>query len=266
MKNFIKLSFPIALLTLLILSSASKPQWKKVWSDEFNYNGLPDSSKWSYDTKGNAGGWGNKEEQYYTENDTSNAIVNNGTLKIIARKQAKEGKQYTSARLVSRGKAEFKYGRIEIRAKIPAGTGITPAIWMMGKNIENTDWPECGEIDIMEHAGFIKDSIFGTVHSAAYNHLIGTQKTKGIFCSTINTAFHIYTLNWTKDKMEILMDGKCYNTIMNEHLTTKEWPFDQPFYFILNLAVGGNWGNAYGIDNSIFPAVMEIDYIRVYSK
>ena len=237
---------------------------KLVWADEFNYSGLPDSSKWSYNTGGH--GWGNNESQYYTTNDTSNAKVENGVLKIIARRQTRGNKKYTSARLITKNKAEFTYGKIVISAKLPSGRGTWPAIWMLGKHIDSAPWPACGEIDIMEHVGYNKDSIFGTIHSEAYNHMKGTQKGKGIFISNPYDEFHVYAIEWTPEKIDFMMDGQVYNHITNEHLSTKEWPFDQPFFLILNLAIGGNWGGKMGVDENIFPAIMEVDYVRVYQK
>src|SRR5882724_3289163 len=137
-------------------------EWKLSWSEEFNYNGLPDSSKWNYDVGGH--GWGNNELEYYTHAALSNVEVSNGTIKLRALRQKMNEREYTSARLVTKGKADFTYGKIEIRAKLPAGRGLWPAIWMLGDNIATTGWPDCGEIDIMEHVGFDKDSVFGTIH------------------------------------------------------------------------------------------------------
>ena len=235
---------------------------KLIWSDEFTTSGLPDSSKWKFDVGGH--GWGNNELQYYTNKDTQNAVVRNDVLVITARKQDKENRNYTSAKLLTRGIKEFMYGRIEVRAKLPAGRGTWPAIWMLGSNIKEAGWPGCGEIDIMEHVGYNKDSLFGTIHSAAYNHVKGTQKGKGIFITEPYTQFHIYAIDWTAEKIDFLLDGKVYYSVKNEHLTTKEWPFNQPFYLILNLAIGGGWGGKMGVDDSIFPVVMEVDYVRVY--
>ncbi len=218
--------------------------------------------KWGYAVGGH--GWGNNELQFYTNADTSNAKVKDGKLIITARKEQKENRKYTSARLITKDKAEFKYGRIEIRAKLPSGRGTWPAIWMLGKNRVEAGWPLCGEIDIMEHVGYDKDSIHGTIHTLAYNHMKGTQKGKAIFIENPYNAFHIYTIEWTAEKIDFLVDGVIYNHIANEHLSEKEWPFDQPFYLILNLAVGGNWGGKKGIDETVFPASMEIDYVRVY--
>jgi beta-glucanase (GH16 family) len=166
--------------------------------------------------------------------------------------------------MVTSGKASFTYGRIEVRAKLPAGRGLWPAIWMLGNNINTVDWPECGEIDIMEHVGFEKDSIFGTIHSKSYNHVIGTQKGKKIFITDPYTSFHVFSIEWTPERVDFFLDNTQYNHFANEHKTKAEWPFDDPFYLILNIAVGGNLGGKMGIDPSVFPGTMEVDYIRVY--
>lgn len=243
-------------------ANSQQSERKLIWWDEFDYVGLPDSSRWKQDVGGH--GWGNNELQYYTNKDTQNAVVRNGVLVITAKKEDKENRNYTSAKLLTRGIREFQYGRIEVRAKLPAGRGTWPAIWMLGTNIKEAGWPACGEIDIMEHVGYNKDSLFGTIHSAAYNHVKGTQKGKGIFIQSPYTEFHTYAIDWTAEKIDFLLDNQVYYSVKNEHLTTKEWPFNQPFYLILNLAIGGGWGGKMGVDNSIFPAVMEVDYVRVY--
>lgn len=252
------------LLAERVKKSPAANGWKLNWSDEFNYKGLPDSSKWAFDVGGHGGG--NNELQYYTGRDTLNAKVENGVLKIIARKETKENKSYTSAKLVTDQTALFTYGRIEVRAKLPAGRGTWPAIWMLGKNIKEAGWPACGEIDIMEHVGYSKDSVFGTIHTESYNHMKGTQKGKSIFITEPYERFHVYAIEWTPEKMDFMMDGVVYNQIINEHKTSKEWPFDEPFYLILNLAIGGNLGGKYGVDDGIFPATMEIDWVRVYKS
>jgi beta-glucanase (GH16 family) len=241
---------------------AQSPGQKLIWSDEFSNPGLPDSTKWKSDVGGH--GWGNNELQYYTGKDTLNAVVRDGVLRMTARMQDKENRNYTSAKLVTRGIKDFQYGRIEVRAKLPAGRGTWPAIWMLGSNIKEAGWPGCGEIDIMEHVGYNKDSIFGTVHSTAYNHVKGTQKGKGVFISGPYAQFHVYAIDWTAEQIDFLLDGQVYYSVKNEHLTAKEWPFNQPFFLILNLAIGGGWGGKMGVDNNIFPAVMEVDYVRVY--
>jgi beta-glucanase (GH16 family) len=137
---------------------------------------------------------------------------------------------------------------------------------MLGNSINTVEWPECGEIDIMEHVGFEKDSIFGTVHTKSYNHVIGTQKTKKAFIKDPYGSFHVYSIEWTPEKMDFLLDGKVFNHFTNEHKSVAEWPFDSPFYLVLNIAVGGNLGGMKGLDENVFPATMEVDYVRVYSN
>lgn len=247
---------------LVRVEKFAKSPLKLVWSDEFNYNGLPDNSKWGYDVGGS--GWGNNEAQYYTQADTNNAFVKNGVLSIVARKQKIENKAFSSARLVTRGKADWAYGRVEIRAKLPKGRGTWPAGWMLGSNIEKAGWPLCGEIDIMEHVGYDPDTIVGSVHTTTYNHVKGTQKTKRIGIKNPYTEFHTYSIEWNTDKMTFFLDDKSYLTVTNDHKTDKEWPFDKPQYLLLNLAIGGNWGGTKGIDDTIFPATLEVDYVRVY--
>lgn len=260
----------IYFLSVLFLTSCfsspekkNKDEWKLFWSDEFNYTGLPDSAKWNYETGGN--GWGNNELQYYTNASLNNVEVSNGTLKLKVLEQKIENREYTSARLVTKGKAEFTYGKIDIRAKLPAGKGLWPAVWMLGANVDKIAWPGCGEIDIMEHVGYEKDSIFGTIHTKAYNHIIGTQKGRKNFIANPYTDFHLYSLEWSADRMDFLLDNKLYYSIENEHKTFAEWPFDSPFFLIMNIAVGGNLGGKEGVDPTIFPAAMEVDYVRVYN-
>lgn len=259
-------TFIICLFTLAwgLASPAQSKTWKLVWSEEFNNQGLPDSTIWGFETKGNTTGWGNNEKQFYTEKDSSNAWVANGCLHITAQKVKTENKEYSSARLSTKHTQVFQYGRLETRAKLPAGRGTWPAIWMLGSNHGKVAWPECGEIDIMEHVGYEPDSIFSTIHTGAFNHMIGTQKTAGVFIEDPYSGFHTYTVEWTPQEMRFLLDGKEFHRIENKYAKVTEWPFDQPFYLILNLAIGGNWGGKKGIDDSIFPATIEIDYVRYY--
>jgi beta-glucanase (GH16 family) len=262
------LSFVILVIRMSSCSApekiAVKNDWKLYWDDEFNYNGLPDSTKWNYDVGGH--GWGNNELQYYTKASPKNVEVSNGTLKLKAIREKMDNRDYTSVRLLTIGKADFTYGKVEVRAKLPPGRGLWPAIWMLGSNIRTVNWPDCGEIDIMEHVGFQKDSIFGTVHTKAYNHGIGTQKTRSIFIGDPYDNFHVYAVEWTPDHMNFYLDNTLYNHFGNERKTTAEWPFDSPFFLILNLAVGGNWGGKEGVDKTVFPAAMEVDYVRVYKS
>jgi beta-glucanase (GH16 family) len=238
--------------------------WKLAWSDEFNYKGLPDSSKWNYDTGGH--GWGNNELQYYTNADTNNAIVKNGKLFISALKQNKEKNTYTSARLVTKGKGDWLYGRIEVNAKLPAGKGMWPAIWMLPTDWEYGGWPESGEIDIMENVGYNPDSVFCSVHTKSFNHIIGTQKTAGIEVKNNQLAFHTYAIEWDMEKIIFIMDDIPVLQFKNTGKGFAEWPFNKRFHLLLNVAVGGNWGGKYGVAEDIFPARMEVEYVRVFSR
>ncbi len=261
-----------------IKSSPTKEDYKLVWSDEFNYFGKPDSSKWHHEI----GLIRNHEKQYYTDS-LKNSRVEDGFLILETHKEKIKNASYensdvknwrknqpfanyTAASLTTRDLAEWKYGRIDIRAKLPKGVGLWPAFWMLGANYGEVGWPECGEIDIMEHVGFSADSIFGTIHTKSYNHMRGTQKGKNIFVENPYDTFHTYTLIWTPDYMDFVLDEKVYNHIENEHKTSHEWPFDQKFHLKINVAVGGMLGGRKGIDDDAFPNKMMIDYVRVYQK
>ncbi|WP_302562356.1 glycoside hydrolase family 16 protein [Phocaeicola coprocola] len=240
--------------------------WELVWNDEFNYEGLPDSTKWSYDIDGNETGWGNNESQFYTNSRKENAWVSDGILTITALKEAMGGKEYTSARLRSRGKGDWTYGRFEIKAKLPTGKGTWPAIWMLPTSSEYGRWPASGEIDIMENVGYDPDTIIGSAHTQRYHHTIGTQKNARIECKDSYTNFHVYALEWEESEYRLYLDDIHYFTFKNEGTGYEVWPFDKPFHILLNLAIGGNWGGSKGVDESLFPHRFEIDYVRVYKK
>lgn len=232
-----------------------------VWADEFDKDGEPDPTKWGYDLGGN--GWGNNELQYYT-NKTDNASVANGILTITVKKEAMEGKDYTSARLVSKGKGDFLYGRFEAKAKLPSGKGTWPAIWMLPTDWAYGGWPKSGEIDIMEHVGFDPNKVHISIHSEAYNHVIHTQKTATKMVDNAMTEFHLYRVDWTPYAIRGYIDNALVFTFVNEGKGATAWPFDKRFHLLLNVAYGGNWGGEQGIDPSVLPAKMEIDYVRVF--
>jgi beta-glucanase (GH16 family) len=244
-------------------SGIKKTDWKLIWSDEFNYSGLPDSTKWNYDVGGD--GWGNNELEYYTSRRAQNAHVEGGNLVIELRKEKWENKDYTSARLITKGKEDWKFGKIEVRAKLPRGLGTWPAIWMLGSKTP-LKWPDDGEIDIMEHVGFDPGVIHASAHCKKYNHIIHTQKTAVTTVSDCMDKFHVYGLEWDSASMKIFVDGQEYFRFVNEHTGYEAWPFSQPMYLLLNVAFGGNWGAAKGIDDSNLPQKMLIDYVRVYQK
>ncbi len=181
---------------------------------------------------------------------------------IEARKEDWENKNYTSARLVTKGKQDWKYGRIEVRAKLPKGKGTWPAIWMLSTDMK--EWPEDGELDIMEHVGYNQGFIHASVHTKKYNHIIGTQKTDTLVVKNASEKFHIYTADWSPEKIDVYVDHQKYFTYINTEKTYEAWPFNQKLYLILNLAIGGNWGGQKGIDNSIFPQKFYIDYVKIY--
>jgi beta-glucanase (GH16 family) len=245
----------------------SANQWQLVWADEFNYAGLPDPAKWKYDVGGH--GWGNKELQYYTENRKENARVEKGLLVIEARRDNWEGQEYTSARLVSKGKGDWTYGRFEARAKLPSGRGAWPAIWMLPTDWKYGGWPNSGEIDIMEQVGYEPHVVHASVHTKKYHHSISTQKTAKTNVPTATTAFNVYAVEWTPEEIRGYVNKQHYFTFKNERLTNpaadyQQWPFDQPFHLLLNIAIGGTWGGAHGVDQTIWPQRLEIDYVRVY--
>jgi beta-glucanase (GH16 family) len=260
----------ISTLSILLAMACNSPEQKPVapsmklvWSDEFNYNGLPDSTRWNYDTGGHGGG--NNELQYYTGHRPENARVENGHLVIEAHREKWENRDYTSARLISKGKGDWKYGRIEVRARLPRGTGTWPAIWMLAST-NPLAWPDDGEIDIMEHVGFAHGRIHGTVHTKKYNHVAGTQRGDTIRINDCADNFHIYSVEWEADSLRIAVDSSVYFRFNNERSGYEAWPFDKPFHLLLNIAVGGNWGGQKGVDTTIWPQRMEVDYVRVYQK
>jgi beta-glucanase (GH16 family) len=231
------------------------------WQDEFDYTGLPDPDKWSFEQGGD--GWGNHELQYYTHSP-KNAWVGDGVLTITARKQRIEGSNYSSARLRSKGKGDFLYGRFEIRAKLPKGRGTWPAIWMLPTDQAYGGWPKSGEIDIMEHVGYDPGRIHVTMHTEAYNHTLGTQKTAIHVVDDAMTRFHRYRVDWTPATIRGYIDDVQVYEFVNEGTGPAAWPFDQRFHFLLNIAVGGDWGGKEGVDKDIFPAMMQVDYVRMY--
>ncbi|RUS43537.1 family 16 glycosylhydrolase [Cohnella sp. AR92] len=243
-----------------------RPGMKLVWHDEFDKDGLPDSSKWSYDVGGD--GWGNDELEYYAEARQENAVVRDGYLTLTARKETYEGHDYTSTRLVSRGKGDWKYGHIEVRAKIPTGTGIWPAIWMMPTESVYGGWPSSGEMDLMEHVGFEPGVVHATVHTEKYYWKKNNQKSAQTLIPDADRTFHVYALDWTPDKVQISVDGTTYFSYApgpeDQGDEWRAWPFDQAFHLIMNIAVGGSWGGQQGVDDSIFPQSMVVDYVRIY--
>ncbi len=235
--------------------------WTLVFSDEFDAAGALDPARWNHEI----GYIANDEKQYYTSR-SENARVADGTLVIEARRERWMGYDYTSARLNTKGRAEFLYGKVEIRAKLPTGRGTWPALWMLGANIDQAGWPACGEIDIMENVGFDPQTIVASVHTAAYNHVQGTQRNATTTLAAPWADFHVYAVEWYPDHIDAFVDGRKYFTFRNEGTGSRTWPFDKPQFVILNLAIGGIWGGQKGIDDTLFPHRLVIDYVRVYKQ
>lgn len=229
-----------------------------VWNDEFNGTAL-DVNKWQYET----GLLRNQEAQYYTTRP-ENVRLESGNLVIEARRESYNGSSYTAGSIENKNRAGWIYGRIEVRAQVPTGIGMWPAIWMLG-NGPGLGWPRQGEIDIMEHVGFEPGIIHGTIHCGAYNHVIGTQRGATTPVPTLATAFHLYRVEWWNNRIEFFVDSTRYFTFNKDvNATLDQWPFDMQEYLKLNVAVGGSWGGQQGINVNIFPQRMLVDYARVY--
>lgn len=236
--------------------------WNLVWHDEFEGNSI-EAKNWTYDLGG--GGWGNGEMQNYT-NRSENARLENDLLIIEGRKETNSngGASFTSARMKTQGLQTFRYGRIEARIKVPAGAGFWPAFWMLGENITSAGWPDCGEIDIMEYMGKEPDLILGTMHGPGYSGALGLTKWNRQ-AYNIADDFHTYAIEWDKDQISWFYDGVKYSTYTRSDVEPKKWVFDQPFFIILNLAIGGTLGGLVN-PNTVFPAQYLVDYVRVYQK
>jgi beta-glucanase (GH16 family) len=234
---------------------SERQTYKLVWADEFNTKGAPDSTKWSYDIGTGDWGWGNNEKEYYT-NRSENVSIAKGKLKITALKENYNGSAYTSTRMLTRDKFHFTYGKVEVRAKLPAGVGTWPAIWMLGSNIKTAGWPNCGEIDIMEHKGCIPNKIYTTLHYP--KHYGDKADGDSIMIKNANTAFHKYSTEWTATSIKFFVDDVIVKSYVNDSAS----PFHKDFHIILNVAMGGNFAGP--IDATITKASMEVDYVRVY--
>lgn len=234
------------------------------WSDEFDVNGLPDPSRWDYDTDRNRLGWYNNELQYYARERAENAVVQDGRLVITARKEDLSampdwgGQAYSSARLITRGKATWTYAHMEVRARLPCGEGTWSAAWMLA---ETGRWPDDGEIDIVEHIGHASDSVFSTLHS---RNSAALPPPYSIRLADACTEFHTYHLTWTPDSITMGVDGAIHYRAFRNGMPYDAWPFTGPQYLLLNIALGGLLGGK--VDDQMPPAQMEVDYVRVYQK
>lgn len=236
------------------------PGYKLVWHDEFNGTGLPDPAKWNYEV----GKIRNKEAEYYTHARIQNAFQKNGFLTIRAIHEPYKGCDFTSTSLITLGKFSFQYGKVEVSAKLPGGSGSWPAIWMMGADRDIVKWPRCGELDIMEHVAFQPSMIFGTMHEPKPDGTPLYSKGGKISVPDCTTAFHTYGMDWSPQAISFTFDGKPYFTY--PYSGPQSWVFDRPMYLILNLAVGGTWGGEKGLDPSVYPQDYKIDWVRIWQK
>ena len=266
--DFITTDEPELLLELTKERKILYKDYQLVWADEFNTAGLPDSTKWNYNVGGD--GYGNNEKQFYLEKSLENSFVKDGKLHIVALKKEHQNSQYTSARLTTYGKYSLQYGKIEVMAKLPEGKGTWPAIWMLPESLRKKEetWPTCGEIDIMEHVGNDPNMVHTTLHTQLYNHMHNTQISHFERLTDVFNTSHLYSVEWEPDTIKFFIDNKLFFEAFKgqdgKDTSNEGWPFDKPYFLILNLAIGGNWGGE--IDDTIFPAQMQIDYVRIYQK
>ena len=264
------LSMSFLLVAVLVSIGCSTDETQQVTnfteltlSEEFDTEGAPNSAIWSYDIGTGENGWGNNELQYYS-NRPENVTVQNGILIITAKKEEFNGSSYTSTRLVTKGKFEQAYGRFEARMRLPYGQGIWPAFWLLGANIDEAGWPECGEIDIMEYRGQNPTTLIGTVHGPGYSAGQSISKSYNLENDRFDTGFHIFGIEWGPEYINYYVDDVLYNQITPDDVTG-EWVFNKPFYIIINLAVGGNFVGSPNSETT-FPQSLLVDYVRVYKN
>ena len=251
-----------------VVNEWDKEGWALVWNDEFDGPAL-NLEKWSYEIGGH--GWGNNELQYYSDDD-STAFIQDGKL-VIRADLVPQGtgssdnlRYFSSARLRTSGKGDWRYGRIEVKAKLALGQGIWPAIWMLPTDWTYGGWPESGEIDIMEHVGYDPGRVHGSIHTGSYNHKINTQRGGSKLLDKISSKFYVYAIEWYEDRIDFLIDDSKYFSFQNDGKNDfNTWPFNQRFHLLINIAVGGDWPGSPD-ETTQFPTEMEVEYVRVYEK
>ena len=251
-----------------VVNEWDKEGWALVWNDEFDGPAL-NLEKWSYEIGGH--GWGNNELQYYSDDD-STAFIRDGKLVLRAdlvpqgTGSADNLRYFSSARLRTSGKGDWRYGRIEVKAKLALGQGIWPAIWMLPTDWMYGGWPESGEIDIMEHVGYDPGRVHGSIHTGSYNHKINTQRGGSKLLDKISSKFYVYAIEWYEDRIDFLIDDAKYFSFQNDGKNDfNTWPFNQRFHLLINIAVGGDWPGSPD-ETTQFPTEMEVEYVRVYEK
>lgn len=256
----------LAVVPLLFMScgDSGSSSWELVWSDEFDGDTV-DRSNWTFEVGDGCPslcGWGNNELEYY---QAENATVADGILTITAKEETVRGRDYTSARMITKGKHDWQYGRFEMRAKLPRGQGLWPAFWLLGSNIDSVGWPECGEIDIMEYLGNQRNRVHGTIHGPGYSGGSSVGGQYDIPGRGFDQDFHVFSVEWDVGRIIWSVDGERYQAVSGASIPGNRWVFDHPFFLILNLAVGGHWPGPPDA-STVFPQTFEIDYVRVYRR
>jgi beta-glucanase (GH16 family) len=262
----------LALPLFLVLGCSSSDEgtdWQLVWSDEFDgaEGASLDQSKWNFEIGRGQNGWGNNELQYYTDRTENAALDGEGNLVITAREESFEGANYTSSRITTQDKLEITYGRIEARIKTPFGQGLWPAFWLLGTSNSGEIWPQIGEIDVMELRGQQPTKIASTVHGPGYSAGNGISDDYTLTNSRFDTEFHVFAAEWFTDKIDFYVDGFLHHTVTKEQIENagNEWVYNDPFFLILNVAVGGNYVGSPN-QSTRFPQTLTVDYVRVYSE
>lgn len=268
--NF-NMQLPALFIFLIFLAGCQKdevqkldrPEWQLTWSDEFNGTAgqLPDATKWNFDTGTGENGWGNQELQSYTNKPQNVSMDGNGNLVITA---IRSGDSYSSARINTKGLFSQKYGRFEARIKTTYGPGVWPAFWMLGSNIDQVSWPQCGEIDIMEQRGQQPSVTYGTLHGPGYSGGSSVGKPYGLLNGRFDTDYYIYAVEWGEDHIDFFVNDFLFQRLTPENVKG-EWVYDQPFFLLLNVAVGGNFVG-FPTSGTPFPQSMYIDYVKVYKQ
>jgi beta-glucanase (GH16 family) len=259
-------TLPAAAIALALLGCSTEPEnssWSLVWQDEFDgaAGTLPSAADWRFDV---GTGWGNAQLEYDTDRADNASLDGNGHLAITARQESFAGSAYTSARITTQGKREFRYGRIAARIKLPVGQGIWPAFWMLGGNIGSVGWPQAGEIDIMEYRGQEPRVVLGSVHGPGYSAGNAITRRYELQQARFDDDFHEFSVDWAADRIDFFVDGRLYHTVRREQVPG-EWVFTHPFYIILNVAVGGTFVGPPNAQTR-FPQVMLVDWVRVYER
>ncbi len=271
-KNVVFTTIGSMLLLMLIgckreaVQTLPQREWQLVWSDDFNgtAGSAPDNTKWSFDIGTGTNGWGNSELQYYTDKSSNIQLDGGGKLVITARSESVASSGFTSARIKTKGKFSQAYGRFEARIKTPTGPGIWPAFWMLGSNIDTKPWPQCGEIDIMEQRGQQPHVTYGSVHGPGYSGGNAITKPYGLVTGRFDTDYHIYAVEWGEGYIDFFVDDFLYQRITPDK-ATGEWVYNQPYFIILNVAVGGNFVG-FPTSGTPFPQSMYVDYVKVYKQ